>query len=319
MNSLELRIAETEADHAAMLDVIHEAFAARKPLDPPAAALTETAESLAELLETGVGILVSDDGVDVATLVLALHGQGSAPDGSEAAMLHRVSVLPGARQFGVAAVLVRAAAELAADAGFTFLQLMARSELPEVIEWWRQYGFEIIEDVPLGHLMGRALPVPIEVPTAEAMQNLGERLAHILKAGDVLVATGELGAGKTTLTQGLASGLGVSGAVISPTFVLARVHPGDGGPNLVHVDAYRLSSPAELEDLDLETSLADSITLVEWGLGFVRDLTDSWLDITIRRSDDPEDDVRTVYVAGMGERWRDVDLKAELGSDESSY
>lgn len=319
MNSLELRLAETEADFASMLDVIHSAFAARKPLDPPAAALTETADSLAALLKTGVGILVSDDEADVATLVLSLHDQGEAPDGSPAAMLHRVSVLPGARQFGVAAVLVRAAAELAADADFTYLQLMARAELPEVIDWWRQYGFETIREVPLGYIMGRELPVPIEVPTAAAMQDLGERLARVLRAGDVIVATGELGAGKTTLTQGLASGLGVSGAVISPTFVLSRVHPGSDGPDLVHVDAYRLSSPAELEDLDLEASLANSVTLVEWGLGFVRELTDSWLDVTIRRSDDPEDDVRTVYIAGIGDRWRGVDLKTELGSDESSH
>lgn len=138
-----------------------------------------------------------------------------------------------------------------------------------------------------------------EVPDADAMRALGRRLAALLRAGDLVVLAGSLGAGKTTLTQGIGLGLGVRGPVTSPTFVIARVHPGP--VPLVHVDAYRLGSLAEVADLDLEASLSDSVTVVEWGTGLVEGLADDRLEVTLTRPSDEE--TRTVTVRGVGPRW----------------
>jgi len=121
-----------------------------------------------------------------------------------------------------------------------------------------------------------------EVATAAAMEELGREIGRRLVAGDVLVLTGPLGAGKTTLTRGLADGLGVRGPVQSPTFVLARTHPSLGdGPPLVHMDAYRLGSAAELDDLDVDAER--SVVVVEWGRGLAEDLADVWWDIEVER------------------------------------
>ena len=110
-------------------------------------------------------------------------------------------------------------------------------------------------------------------------------MAGLLGPGDVVIATGELGAGKTTLTQGIGRGLGTAGRVISPTFVLSRIHPSTTGrPRLVHVDAYRLGGPAELDDLDLDATVADSVTVVEWGRGVAEGLAADRLEIDIWRS-----------------------------------
>ena len=137
---------------------------------------------------------------------------------------------------------------------------------------------------------------------AEATRTWGRELAAVLRAGDLVVLTGELGAGKTTLTQGIGEGLDVDGAIISPTFVISRVHPSRGdGPALVHVDAYRLGDAAELADIDLDASLADAVTLVEWGAGLVEWLSEDRLEIDIARGLD--DDGRTVYLTGIGPRW----------------
>ncbi len=122
----------------------------------------------------------------------------------------------------------------------------------------------------------------LSVPTPEAMTALGRALAGGLRAGDLVVLSGDLGAGKTTLTQGIGAGLGVRGAVTSPTFVIARVHPArSGGVPLVHVDAYRLGSLAELDDLDLDAGQAESVTVVEWGRGLAEDLADARLELDI--------------------------------------
>jgi tRNA threonylcarbamoyladenosine biosynthesis protein TsaE len=139
----------------------------------------------------------------------------------------------------------------------------------------------------------------VEVPDADAMRALGRRLAALLRAGDLVVLAGSLGAGKTTLTQGIGLGLGVRGPVTSPTFVIARVHPGP--VPLVHVDAYRLGSLAEVADLDLEASLSDSVTVVEWGTGLVEGLADDRLEVTLTRPSD--DETRTATICGVGPRW----------------
>lgn len=146
--------------------------------------------------------------------------------------------------------------------------------------------------------------------TPEETQAFGRRLGSLLRAGDLLVLTGDLGAGKTTLTQGIAEGLGVRGPITSPTFVIARVHPSlVGGPGLVHVDAYRLGSALELDDLDLDADLDDSVTIVEWGAGLAEQLSEQRLEISLTG-----EDVRTAHLCGVGPRWGDV-LAALSGDD----
>ena len=140
--------------------------------------------------------------------------------------------------------------------------------------------------------------------TAEQTRAWGERLGRSLRAGDLVVLTGELGAGKTTLTQGIGAGLGIRGPVTSPTFVIARVHPSlVGGPALVHVDAYRLGGFAELDDLDLDATLEDCVTVVEWGHGLAEDLTDDRLEITLSGTQ-----TRRIDLAPHGSRWSDDEL-----------
>ncbi|WP_312179831.1 tRNA (adenosine(37)-N6)-threonylcarbamoyltransferase complex ATPase subunit type 1 TsaE, partial [Arthrobacter sp.] len=116
-------------------------------------------------------------------------------------------------------------------------------------------------------------------------QELARRLGEVLRPGDLLLLAGELGAGKTTFTQGLGEGLGVRAGIISPTFVLVRIHPALGtGPDLVHVDAYRLGSPGEIDDIDLENTMDTSVTVVEWGKGMVEHLAESRLEVTLLRA-----------------------------------
>jgi tRNA threonylcarbamoyladenosine biosynthesis protein TsaE len=156
--------------------------------------------------------------------------------------------------------------------------------------------------------------------TPEDMRDLGRRVARLLRAGDLVVLTGDLGAGKTTFTQGVGEGLGVRGPVTSPTFVIARVHPSVvGGPPLVHVDAYRLGGLDEVDDLDLDATLADSVTVVEWGEGLVEELAADRLEVRLRRphglDGEADDEVagdgaepRTLQLTGVGPRWDGVRL-----------
>ncbi len=143
--------------------------------------------------------------------------------------------------------------------------------------------------------------VPIRLATVEDTRAFGERLAGVLRGGDLLVLNGPLGAGKTALTQGIGAGLGVSGRVVSPTFVIARVHR--GRLPLVHVDAYRLGSLDEVDDLDLDVDVADSVTVVEWGAGLVEQLADARLEVRIHRAEDSE--LRTVRLIPHGGDWAD--------------
>jgi tRNA threonylcarbamoyl adenosine modification protein YjeE len=166
----------------------------------------------------------------------------------------------------------------------------------------------------------------LTVASAAGMQALGRRLAAVLRPGDLVVLSGPLGAGKTTLVQGIGEGLRVRGPVTSPTFVIARVHPSlTGGPDLVHADAYRLGSRAEVDDLDLDAEMATAVTVVEWGEGLVEGLADSFLSIRIDpepaladgavqpgngagaaadASDDGPGQARTVRLTGWGQRWQ---------------
>jgi tRNA threonylcarbamoyl adenosine modification protein YjeE len=148
------------------------------------------------------------------------------------------------------------------------------------------------------------------IESPEDMHELGLELGKALAAGDVLVLTGPLGAGKTTLTRGIGEGLGVRGPVTSPTFVLARTHPSlVEGPPLVHVDAYRLNSAVELDDLDID--FPHSVVVVEWGAGMMDGLVDSWLDVVIERPEGANAgelgeelvEPRTITITGHGPRW----------------
>ena len=149
---------------------------------------------------------------------------------------------------------------------------------------------------------------------ADEMRALGAQLGQLLAPGDVVILDGPLGAGKTTLTQGIGVALSVRGAVTSPTFVIARSHPGPG-PALVHVDAYRLQGQVEVDDLDLDADLERAVTVVEWGAGKVEGLADDRLEVLIRREigspvdpHDPSGGARTVAVRGVGARWTDLRL-----------
>jgi tRNA threonylcarbamoyladenosine biosynthesis protein TsaE len=155
--------------------------------------------------------------------------------------------------------------------------------------------------------------IELTIATPEQMEALGALVAGQVEAGDLVLLNGQLGAGKTTLTRGLGVALGVRGSVTSPTFVLARTHPRAAGAPLVHVDAYRLGSAVELDDLDID--FERSIVVVEWGAGLLDGITENWLEIDIVRPhgavpealegyDGPEP--RTVTVTGHGERWEDV-------------
>lgn len=163
--------------------------------------------------------------------------------------------------------------------------------------------------------MTQRLIAKLDVSTPEAMHELGLKISRLLQAGDLVVLTGPLGAGKTTLTRGVGEGLTAIGNVSSPTFVIARTHKRhDGGPVLVHVDAYRLGGPLELDDLDIDYE--NSIVLVEWGKGMTDDLVENWLEIVIERdravehaSDEAETaDPRTVTLLGFGPRWASISL-----------
>jgi tRNA threonylcarbamoyladenosine biosynthesis protein TsaE len=157
--------------------------------------------------------------------------------------------------------------------------------------------------------------IELEISTPERMEQLGATIARQLTAGDLVLLNGELGAGKTTLTRGLGAELGVRGAVTSPTFVLARTHPRESGAPLVHVDAYRLRSAIELDDLDID--FERSVVVVEWGAGLLDGITENWLEVDIVRPkgilavpelveelDAPEP--RSVTLSGHGERWQDL-------------
>jgi tRNA threonylcarbamoyladenosine biosynthesis protein TsaE len=152
------------------------------------------------------------------------------------------------------------------------------------------------------------MPPEVVLASADAAQAWGARLGRLLRAGDLVVLTGGLGAGKTTLTQGIAMGVGVRGPITSPTFVIARVHPSFvHGPALVHVDAYRLGGLAELDDLDLDESLEESVTVVEWGHGLAEALSENGLEVTLTGEDE-----RRVTVAGWGPRWEGDDARTAL-------
>lgn len=281
---------------AEVLTIVQAAFSARPALDPPGDALAESEESLRAALTSGGGLLAQEGGEPVGAMVL---------DPREGWLwMRRVGVLPGSRSSGVAHDLVRAAEVEAARLGCTGLRLIAREELPATVGFWQSLGYVVVErDSPYLQLAKR-LPVRVELADVAATEALGRHLAGLLRAGDLVILTGGLGAGKTTLTKAIGAGLGVRGEVTSPTFVIARMHPGP--LPLVHVDAYRLGEQAELDDLDLDADLEQAVTVVEWGSGLAEALSEDRVDVVIEV--DTETETRTVTMLGQGPRWIDVDL-----------
>jgi tRNA threonylcarbamoyladenosine biosynthesis protein TsaE len=309
-----LTLPATEADAADVLALTRHVFAAYGDLQPQPSSLRETVDDVAGDLARHGGLVVRDgevvDGRTVPGRLLAVT-RFSEHDGGF--WLRRVAVHPDVRREGLASRLADAAEDVARQRGYGELRVGVRTPLREVAEFWRRRGFRQVGERAYWVELARPLPLRLMVPTTADMQALGSRLAGLLRPGDLVVLSGDLGAGKTTLTRGLGSALGVRGAVTSPTFVIARVHPPTGeGPALVHVDAYRLGSLAEVDHLDLDASLDEAVTVVEWGEGMVEGLSESRLELSIRRRHDDGDETRTVTVRAVGDRWVDVDLAAAL-------
>ncbi|EPD73565.1 YjeE family ATPase [Actinomyces sp. HPA0247] len=171
--------------------------------------------------------------------------------------------------------------------------------------------------------MSDTITATFQVSTSDADQTraLGEDLGRILAAGDLVMLSGGLGAGKTTLTQGIGIGMGVRGRVASPTFIVARVHPSlSGGPDLIHADAYRIKDLSDLETLDLDSSLDEAVTVVEWGEGKTEAMSDERLSIEVRRAsggqadtdgdiidlEHMDDGTRLIVLRAHGHRWDGV-------------
>jgi len=328
-----LHVAEVGPDDADdVLAVVRRAFGARPPLDPPSTALDETPESVATTLSTVGGVLVRRNGdLPVGALLLDTSRLGLLG-------LRRVSVDPAHQGHGVASAMVGLAEDIAEARGLDGVWLTARAELPDNVTFWLRRGY--VETARTGPVLelAKALWVAAPAATATDTQALGVRLSRLLRPGDLLVLTGGLGAGKTTLTQGIGTGLGVREAVTSPTFVIAREHRTvDGSPALVHADAYRLGGIAELDDLDLDSSLADSVTVVEWGHGLAEGLAEAWLDVRLEllaaggaralaaagpdRGGDPAmsvpavadvSEARVVSVRPHGARWATAKIRSTL-------
>lgn len=306
-------------DAEAMADVIRRSFGARPVLDPPSSAPQETAEAVRAAVETSGGLLALRRGRPVGALLYDETRPGLLG-------LRRVSVDPEVQARGIASALVGVAEDTAEERGKDGVWIHVREELPATVRFWRQRRYETVgQEGPL-LVLGKTLWLSRELPDAESTQRFAGTLAGLLQAGDVLVMTGGLGAGKTTFTQGLGEALGVRGPITSPTFVIARNHPSlVGGPALVHVDAYRLGGALELDDLDLDTSVEDAVTVVEWGEGLAEQLAESWLEVRLERrlprEDDPlgtavehegGDDTRVITVRPHGPRWVGVPLRSTL-------
>lgn len=280
---------------------IRAGFGSRKVLDPPSTAMDETEETVRSALAVHGGLVARLDDLPVGALLFEPHDD----ELGRQLGLRRVAVHPEAQGAGVATAMASAAEEAAARRGWPGVRLAARSELPATVVFWRNRGYAELTHDGTTMILGKELPVTVTAPTADAMQDLGRRLAALLRPGDMLILDGGLGAGKTTFTQGLGAGLDVEGPVASPTFVIARVHPPRaGGPTLVHVDAYRLGDAAELDDLDLDTDLDEAVTVVEWGGGLAEVLAEARLELRITRATGAEEgELRTVELVPVGARW----------------
>jgi tRNA threonylcarbamoyladenosine biosynthesis protein TsaE len=281
-----------EVDAAEVQALTVRAFGGQESMEPPSGALSESLDTIrADFAEDG-GVLVRDEG---GSLVAACRVRNL----DTAWVVRRCAVDPSVRRRGLGRLLVEAAQDWAAEEGALTTHIGVRHARVDSRRFWESLGYEPLVEHGFWTELTRSLP--LELPSPEATQQLGQRLAGSLRAGDLIVLSGPLGAGKTALTQGIGAGLGVRGQVTSPTFVLSRVH--QGPLPLVHVDAYRLRDAGgrlELDDMDLDASLEDSVTVVEWGEGLVEMLAESRLDVHLER---PAEAMRTAAVRPVGPRW----------------
>lgn len=318
--SIDLAVRTADGDDAqTVTDLIHRAFAGRPPLDPPTTQLDETTETVGAALAAGSGLLATVDGQPAGTMIFTLAEESGIP----MLGLRRVSVLPQWQGRGVATAMVGVAEAVARSRGLAGVSLVARRELAATVEFWRRRGYAIeprdgaagSPELPMRKRFGAGV-LTLSVETAADMHTLGRVLAGELTAGDLVLLVGELGAGKTTLTQGIGAGLEVVGPITSPTFVISRLHRGAGRrPSLIHVDAYRLRGGAELDDLDLDAALDSGVTVVEWGEGLAEALSPDRLIVRLTRLPAAPDDVadpaaepddpRTAILQAVGTRWSD--------------
>jgi tRNA threonylcarbamoyladenosine biosynthesis protein TsaE len=293
-----LNVHEVGPEAAAdVVAVIHAGFGSREALDPPSTATDETVSSVRSALAAHGGLLATEGSRPLGALLF--------DGGGDLLGMRRVAVHPDAQGLGVAGAMVGTAERVASARGYDGLVLAGRTELPDTIRFWDHLGYDEVARSGTNVTMAKMLPVEVTADDADAMRLLGERLAAVLRPGDLVILAGGLGAGKTTFAQGIGAGLGVRGGVTSPTFVISRVHPSvSGGPALVHVDAFRLEGLAELDDLDLDTSLEDAVTVVEWGSGLAEGLADTRLEVTITRAAETDAaEVRHLRFAPVGSRW----------------
>lgn len=318
-----IEIEEVGPEHAPdVVEVIRAGFGAREVLDPPSTAPAETVASVAERLEQHGGLLaVSELGTVGAILFDSDRGVLG---------LRRVSVHPDAQGRGVARALIRRAEKVAAARGIDGVSALARAELPRTVRFWNHLGYHVTSHDGVELTVTKVLSVERELTSGDQARALGRALAGVLRAGDLVILSGDLGAGKTTFTQGIGTGLDVRGEVTSPTFVISRVHPsGSGRPPLVHVDAYRLGASTgsaqaaieELDDLDLDTSLDDAVTVVEWGEGVAEGLAETRLEVAITRARggdeqpgvvEEDHEPRTFRFTPVGTRWVGSGLRGAL-------
>ena len=265
------------------------AFDGQEVLAPPSGALSENADTVASDFAAGGGLLLrDDDGRLIAT--------GRVRPLGPAWVLRRCAVDPAYRRRGWGRRLVDEASAWAAQEGALRVHVGVRDALAGSRAFWEGQGFTVLAHHGFWTELVRGVTLSLDGP--EQTHELGRRLAADLLPGDLVVLGGPLGAGKTTLTQGIGDGLAIRGPVTSPTFVLARVHP--GRVPLVHVDAYRLRDAGgrlELDDLDLDASLADSVTVVgkRFFGGRIRQCKE--------RLERPAENTRTARVTPVGPRW----------------
>jgi tRNA threonylcarbamoyladenosine biosynthesis protein TsaE len=283
-----------------------EAFAPYARLDPPSGALSESVEFVADELRRHGGLVALLDGAVVGSLRFRRE--------PPALWVRRVGVVPARQREGIGSALMTTAAGVAEEDGLARLHVGVRLALEANRRWYAGLGY-----AEVGHRMHegagvvnwaelvRFVPTRLVADTEADTRAIGERLTAVLEPGDLVVLSGPLGAGKTVVAQGIGAGLGVRGPVLSPTFVISRVHRGGRIP-LVHVDAYRMGSVAEIDDLDLDSSVEESVTVVEWGTGLVEGLSESHLLLELDRR--PDDDVRTITVTPFGPAWLGRDPRA---------
>lgn len=285
------------SDAAAVHRVTQAAWAEHADLDPPTSVLAEDEGTVRADLASGT-VLVAEAAHEVVAALRLQPGPGGL------LWVRRVAVRPDHRRRGLAALLLRAAEDLAARSALPArLRLQVRHVLPGSRRLYERLGWAAVERHDFYDTL--ALPVPLGVPTAAAMRDLGSLLAReVLRAGDLVLLDGPLGAGKTTLAQGVGAGLAVRTPVRSPTYTLADEHAGTdprtGAPlRLLHLDAWRLAAPAEVDDLDLD--LTGAVTVVEWGADRAEQLAEDHLLVRLGRP--AQDDGRTALLVPHGGAW----------------